>query len=254
MDSLNLLKNLGFTEYEARVYLALSELGPSGAKEISNYSKLPRNKTYEMLNKLEKNKKIVSLPVSPKKFKILDINQLKEEVSQRKKSINLLEKNLGKFIEESNKPKLTEFKEIFWIIRSKKAIIQKMSAQNKLCKKEILSINRLSISNPVNLRNMKNSISNGLKAKMLVPNTKENTHVKKWIDIGVEIREYNESKFGPIGTRLSVFDKNTVRITFGEPEVYNDEDYITLWAESPHLANILRNYFMNIWKQSKIIK
>ena len=61
-----------------------------------------------------------------------------------------------------------------------------MSAQNKLCKKEILSINRLSISNPVNLRNMKNSISNGLKAKMLVPNTKENTHVKKWIDIGGE--------------------------------------------------------------------
>lgn len=251
MDNLELLKKLGFTEYESRVYLTLSELGPSSAKEISDYSKLPRNKTYEMLNRLEKKKKIISLPITPKKFKILDISQLKDEIEIQKKSLIILEKRLDELIVENAKPKLKEFKEIFWIIRGKKSIIEKMSLENKKCKKEILSINRLSTSNPVNLRNMKHSVDNGTKIKMLVPNIENNPHVKKWKSIGVEIREYDETKFGPIGTRLSVFDNNIVRITFGEPDVNREEDYMTLWAESPHLANILKNYFMNIWEQSK---
>ena len=60
MEKIELLKSLGFTEYEARTYLALSDLGPSSAKEISNYSKLPKNKTYEMLNKMEKKSIIAS--------------------------------------------------------------------------------------------------------------------------------------------------------------------------------------------------
>lgn len=251
MDNLNLLKNLGFTQYESRVYLALSQLGPSTAREISDYSKLPRNKTYEMLNKLEKNKKIISLPISPKKFKILDINQLKETVLEQKKSVNALEKTLNKFIEKSNKPKLNEFKEIFWIIQGKQAITKKMSLQNKLTKKEILSLNKLSVANPTNLRNMKSAIDNGVKAKMLVPfNNKVISNIKKWENVGVEIRKYDEIKWGPIGTRFSVFDKSIVRITFGEPDVSNTENYISLWAQSPHFANMMRSYFMNIWNNS----
>ncbi len=251
MHNINLLKKLGFTEYEARTYVALSELGPSTAKEISEYSKLPKNKTYEMLNKLENKEKIVSLPVTPRKYKILDINQLKENVTDQKKQINLIEKKLNKFIEESSKPKLKEFKEIFWIIRGKKAIIEKMTNQNKKAKKEILSINRLSTANPVNLRNMKIAINNGAKVKFLAPDLKNNKQALKWQSIGCELRDYDEIKYGPIGTRIGVFDKKIVRITFGEPDVNREEDYITLWAESPHLANILRNYFMNIWNKSK---
>jgi sugar-specific transcriptional regulator TrmB len=251
MDNISLLKNLGFTEYEARTYVALSDLGPCTAKEISDYSKLPKNKTYEMLNRLEKKKKIMSLPITPRKYRILDINQLKNHIEDKKKSLKLIEKNLNKYIEESKKPKLKEFKEIFWIIRGKKAIISKMSAQNKYCKKEILSVNRLSKAYPENLRNMKHAIKNGTKAKFLTPIEKSNPQVlKKWKSIGVEIRNYDESKYGSISTRFGVFDKKIVRITFGEPDVNRPEDYITLWAESPHLSNMLRNYFYNIWRKS----
>jgi sugar-specific transcriptional regulator TrmB len=251
MNNIDLLKNLGFTEYEARIYVVLSELGPSNAKELSNYSKIPKNKTYETLNNLEKKKKILTLPVTPKKYKILDINQLAEEIDIQKNSLKILEKTLANFIEESKKPK-NEFKEIFWIIRGKDAIIKKMSLQNKICKKEILSINRLSSSNPVNLRNMKHAINNGSKIKMLVPINKDNKeHVLKWGKIGVKIKKYDEAKYGPIGTRMGVFDNNVVRITFGEPDVKHPDDYITLWAESPHFARIIKNYFMNIWDEIK---
>jgi sugar-specific transcriptional regulator TrmB len=254
MENFKLLKSLGFTEYEARVYLALCDLGPCTAKEISDYSNLPRNKTYEMLRKLESKNRIQSLPVSPAKFKILDINQLKDIISEKKKELLKIESNVNRLIEESSKPKSKDFKEIFWIIRGKKAIINKMKEQNLKTKNELLSINRLSVANPINLKNMKIAIKKETKVLMLVPNIKKNIrNVKKWQAIGVDIREYDEKRFGAIGTRISVFDKKTVRITFGEPDVSRDEDYITLWAESPYLANIMRNYFYGIWKRSKKI-
>jgi len=250
MEKINLLKNLGFTEYEARVYIALSELGPSKAREIAEYSKVPRNKTYEILKDLEKKNKIQILPITPKKYKILNMDQLKKEVDDKKEKLHEVGKKLDKFIEESRKPRLSEFKEVFWIIRGKRAIIEKMKSHNKKCEKEILSINRLSKLNPANIRDMKKAIDRGTKVKMLVPNKNDNKNVVSWENIGVEIKDYNESKHGPIGTRISIFDKNTVRITFGEPDVNREEDYITLWAESPYLANILRNYFFNIWNDN----
>ena len=58
MENLKLLRSLGFNEYEARTFLSLSELGASSAKEISEFSKVPRNKTYEVLQKLESKARI----------------------------------------------------------------------------------------------------------------------------------------------------------------------------------------------------
>ena len=107
MDNIVILKNLGFSEYEARTYVALTELGPSTAKEISNYSKLPRNKTYDMLRKLELKNRIISLPVTPRKYRILYINQLKEIIENKKESLEKLEHNLDTLycaIHLSNRP------------------------------------------------------------------------------------------------------------------------------------------------------
>jgi len=252
MDNIILLKSLGFTEYEARVYVALSDLGAATARELSQYSKLPRNKTYDTLKKLEQKGRLQSLPISPRKYKLLNINQLKVEIESKKKSLSLLEENINRFVEESSKPKIKEYREIFWVIRSKKAIMEKMKSQNMITKKEMLSLNRLSHASADNLKNIRKGVREGLKIKMLVPFTEENMkRVRKWQEAGAKVRNYDQEKFGPLGTRFGVFDKNVARITFGKPDVLKEEDYITLWAESPYLANMLRNYFFTIWKKSK---
>ena len=45
---------LGLSRYQARVYSALSSLGPSGVSAISRASGVPRTKTYEVLEQLSK--------------------------------------------------------------------------------------------------------------------------------------------------------------------------------------------------------
>lgn len=61
------LKLLGFTDYEARIYLALLAKSPATAYEISNSSGVPRPNTYSVLKALADRSAV--LPVSANPFK-----------------------------------------------------------------------------------------------------------------------------------------------------------------------------------------
>lgn len=47
------LKKLGLTEYEARAYVAVVELGEAEAYEVARRSRVPRTRIYDVLSKLE---------------------------------------------------------------------------------------------------------------------------------------------------------------------------------------------------------
>ncbi|MCC6024161.1 MAG: helix-turn-helix domain-containing protein, partial [Thaumarchaeota archaeon] len=47
------LRKLGLSEYEARAYIALVELGEADASEISRRSGVPRTRIYDVLGRLE---------------------------------------------------------------------------------------------------------------------------------------------------------------------------------------------------------
>jgi len=248
MDQIKLLRRLGLTEYEARAYLSLAKLGPSTVREIVFESKLPRNKAYEALQKLEEKNKIVSLPVSPKKFKIADPEVFKNEVQELNDSVN----ELIKIVEQ---PKIKEFTDLFWIIKGQKAIEEKLALFNAKAKKEILACNKLSKIIYKNIKVMKDAVKRGVKVKIICIFDKSKMDVyKEWLETGAEIRVFNEKMFGPLLPRMGVFDGEVARLTIGEPEVKNKEDYITLWTESKAFSQMLRNHFMNMWKNSVPLK
>ncbi len=62
------LKNLGFNDKEAEVYLALLELGPSAVREISLKSGLKKPTTYVILDELRKKEAVLFLPGAKKKL------------------------------------------------------------------------------------------------------------------------------------------------------------------------------------------
>ena len=51
--SVQSLMKLGLTEYEARIYVVLTKMGPRNASEISFLGKVPRPKTYGAIRGLE---------------------------------------------------------------------------------------------------------------------------------------------------------------------------------------------------------
>ncbi|MCD6591484.1 MAG: TrmB family transcriptional regulator [Thaumarchaeota archaeon] len=52
---INALRRLGLTEYEARAYVAIIELGRAEASEIAKRSGVPRTRIYDILSRLEHN-------------------------------------------------------------------------------------------------------------------------------------------------------------------------------------------------------
>ena len=53
MELLNELTRIGFTEYEAKVYLALLEEHPATGYQLSKSAGIPRSMVYEALGRLE---------------------------------------------------------------------------------------------------------------------------------------------------------------------------------------------------------
>lgn len=248
MNSIKLLKKLGLTEYEARAYLSLARLGPSTVREIVTDSRLPRNKTYEALQKLEDKNKVVVLPISPKKYKITNPELFKEEILEINNSMD----ELIKIIEQ---PKTIEFKELFWIIKGQKAIQEKLSLQTTKSEKEVLTCNTLSQVLYRNKNTMSDAVKRGVKVKMICNFDKSKISIyKSWLETGARIRIFNEKLFGPLLPRISTFDGKIARLTIGEPEIKNKDDYITMWTESRAFAQMLRNHFMNMWNKCKPIE
>jgi len=159
---------------------------------------------------------------------------------------------LVKLIEQ---PKTTEFKDLFWVIKSKKAIQDKLAVESNKAEKEILSCNRLTKMLYKNIRTMKETVDNGVKVKMICTFEKDRIPIyRAWIRAGVQLRVFNEKKFGPLLPRMSVNDGKIARLTIGRPEVSKDEDYITLWTESKAFAQMIRNHFLNMWKSCEPIE
>jgi len=66
------LSKLGFTEYEAKVYIAIIQLNLSSAKEIIDLSEIPRGKIYATLNQLVEKGYIAQKTGNPALYHAID--------------------------------------------------------------------------------------------------------------------------------------------------------------------------------------
>ena len=67
-DRLSRLREFGLSEYAARAYLALLDLGIAEARDVSSLSKVPQAKIYHVLEQLHEKGLVVVLPEFPKKY------------------------------------------------------------------------------------------------------------------------------------------------------------------------------------------
>ena len=253
MENIDLLRRLGFTEYEAKAYLALSQLGEASAKQIAEKSGLPKNKVYEILENLEGEEKIVSVPVTPKKFRVSDVDSLVDDVASKKEEILALESACQLFVEEARRMKrVDDQKEFFWILKTKKAIEQKLRFNNKNVRKEILSCHTFSREFPVGVREIEKAVQRNVDVKVLTPVDRKNKkRIDEWVSVGATVRKVKKY---PGALRFTIFDGKAVRLTIGDPEASTKDDFRTLWIESPSFAALLREQFMSMWDAGKEIK
>jgi sugar-specific transcriptional regulator TrmB len=70
-ERLEKMQEYGLTEYEARTYLALLDLGTATARDIANLSRVPRTKIYSVLDDLHQKQLAEIIPERPKKYEVV---------------------------------------------------------------------------------------------------------------------------------------------------------------------------------------
>jgi len=100
-ETLSYLKEMGFTEYEAKVYIALLNQHPVSAYTISQNSGVPHSRVYDITRRLIKKGVAVSTGIKPELFSPLspddlveklrrEYNQFTEELEKRLKTVNFV--------------------------------------------------------------------------------------------------------------------------------------------------------------------
>ncbi|HDL18198.1 MAG TPA: TrmB family transcriptional regulator [Bacteroidetes bacterium] len=116
---IELMKQLGFTNYEAKTYLYLLKNNPATRYELSKYSAVPRSAIYSVINKLENDGLVNAIDTEPKRYIPLPPEQLIKLLETRHQGI------LQEFRENLNKLERPSRMDHLWNIRGYKNLILK---------------------------------------------------------------------------------------------------------------------------------
>jgi sugar-specific transcriptional regulator TrmB len=228
----------------------LIELKKATPKEISAHSLVPQNKLYQIIKKFESLGIISNIPNENKKYELINIqsfiNKRIKEHEEKLKHLKINSRNIEKL---NNKSKNDGFN--FSLLLGQETIMNKLAESNKDVKKEILGVQRNWKVWGEGLRAMQSAIKRGVKVKVIgIINDETIKRAKEWKEIGCKIHVYN-NKFGEFPLRFTILDNKYARITIGKPEIQDPKDYITIWTDSKPMIAMLRNQFMQMWKESE---
>ncbi|MED4018742.1 TrmB family transcriptional regulator [Sutcliffiella cohnii] len=127
------LKNLNFTEYEAKAYLSLLEESPLTGYAVAKNSGVPRSKIYEVLDSLAMRGDILVSPGNTPQYTPVPAKELiKNRRKQAEENLELAEKSLAEFEQSAND------RENIWNITGSGAILDKVKESILSAKKRIL--------------------------------------------------------------------------------------------------------------------
>lgn len=132
-DILEILKNLNFTEYEAKAYLSLLEESPLTGYAVAKNSGVPRSRIYEVLDSLTIRGDILVSPGNTPQYTPVPAKELiKSRRMRAEETFELAEKSLAEF-ERSGSDR-----ENIWNITGQNEILEKVRACIVSAEKRIL--------------------------------------------------------------------------------------------------------------------
>ncbi|WP_115862922.1 TrmB family transcriptional regulator [Halorussus litoreus] len=82
-ETVSLLQDLGLKEYEARCFIALSQVPSATAKEISDLSEVPRTRVYDAVRVLEAQGLVEVQHSNPQTFRAVSVDEAASTLRQR---------------------------------------------------------------------------------------------------------------------------------------------------------------------------
>jgi len=248
--------------YEVKVWTALLSRGTSTAGELSNISDVPRSRTYDILESLEKKGFIIMKLGKPIKFVALK----PEEVVERVK------KNLVKYTQERTKrletlkddEVLVELTELFTkgikfvepsdlsgSLRGRQNLYNHLDMMIRDAEKTITIVTTAEGLNrkfEALMPALEKCKKRGVKIRIAAPINKNNIKVAKDLKSVAEVKDLQEIK-----ARFVIIDSTQIMFMLLDDEKFHPNYDIGVWINTEFFSAALEQMFELAWKEMKKI-
>jgi sugar-specific transcriptional regulator TrmB len=249
--------------YEVKVWTALLSRGTSTAGELSNISDVPRSRTYDILESLEKKGFILMKLGKPIKFVALKPEEVVERVKKNLmveakerttrletlKSDEVLEELTGlftkgvKFVEPSDlsgslKGRQNMYNHLDMMIRdAEKTVTIVTTAEGMNRKLEAL------------MPSLEKIKKRGVKIRIAASIDKNNLKIAKEFNKIAEVRNMQDIK-----ARFVIIDSNQLMFMLLDDEKFHPNYDVGIWISTEFFAQALEQMFELAWKDMKAVK
>ena len=248
-DFLNKLRDFGLNTYESKIWTALLSRGVSTAGELSDIANVPRSRSYDVLESLDKKGFIILKPGKPIKYIAVKpeevIERIKKKVhEQTEEQLNLIEKLKSESILDelsslhSQGLDSIEPADMTGAIKGRKNIYNQLATMIKNAKKTITlvsseeGIKRKNDALSVYLAKAKQK---GVKIRIAAP-VEDKTELKQLTRIA-EIRNTT------LNARFCIIDKKEILFMLMDDKNVHQNYDLAIWANTEFFANFLENSF-----------
>ncbi len=259
-DFLNKLKDFGLNTYESKLWVSLLSRGVSTAGELSDISNVPRSRSYDVLESLQKKGFIIMKLGKPIKYIAVQPEEVLERI--KKKIKNDSEKQLqlidglesGELINELNLlhkrgVELVEPYDLSGSLKGRENLYNQLETMIKGAKRSI----DVATSSQGLLRKsetFKSSLSKakqrGVKIRILAPIKSVDKSIKEFSKIA-EIKHTN------IKTRFCIVDGKELMFMILDDEKVHPSYDIGIWVNTKFFATALETMFNREWQKTKRI-
>ncbi|HDQ60015.1 MAG TPA: TrmB family transcriptional regulator [Candidatus Woesearchaeota archaeon] len=242
--------------YEVKIWVALLSRGVSTAGELSNMAGVPRSRTYDVLESLERRgfivlklgKPIQYIAIPPQDVVERAKKNVKEHAEQKVGNLEQLKvgdmiKNLDGLYKKGIN--FIDSTELSGALKGRNNIYSHLESLMKNAKSSItIATSEDGLANQVEA--MKNILESakkkGVQVKIVAPLTPKNAESAKKLKSVAEIRNVND-----IDSRFTVIDgKQAVLFVLNDKELHPNYD-IGVWLNSQPISNALSHMFDHMW-------
>jgi sugar-specific transcriptional regulator TrmB len=246
--------------YEAKVWTALLSRGVSTAGELSNISDVPRSRTYDILESLEKKGFIIMKVGKPIKFVALKPEEVVERVKKNlvteahEKSKRLEQLKKDDVLEELNNlfttgVKFVEPSDLSGSLRGRQNMYNHLDMMIRSAEKSVTIVTtadglnrKLEIHGPA----FEKARKRGVDIKIAAPINEGNMHVAKELSKFADIRD--TAGLGLNG-RFAIVDGEEVMFMLLDDKTVHPNYDVAVWISTEFFARALEQMFELAWNQ-----
>ena len=256
-DRLQTLRDLGLSEYGARAYLALLELGTTEARDVSRLAKVPIAKIYSTLEQLQERGLVLVAPGPPKKFTPEPIGSFLRRQRDRHlaeaRGMEEAEARLGVMFPIKGGAEVGD-RGGFITLRGRESVVEKLSTLARDAEEEILLLANDGFATQPDVPIMlEKTAARGVRVRALVTSSPQHAAHLREVVAHAELRGREGIDGAPGDVMIAVFDHARVAIVHFVPDDasrYSGKD-VAIVADEVAIVRMMQATLATLWSSAK---